>query len=233
MISLLLPSRGRPGSLDRLLTSIEEMTVGSWEMIVRLDADDPALPAYEMVLEQFEPPLMFLVGERIVLSQLWNECAERASGDLLMHAGDDLVFQTPGWDRMARDAFPEDQIAFVHGDDLGGKGDWFGTHGIISRRWVDTVGYFVPPLFSSDYNDKWLNDVADMLGRRIFVPFVTEHMHPAFGKGEWDLTHRERIERHHADDVDRIWRESAPGRFRDATLLKAVIDGPGLTRRNG
>lgn len=218
MISLLLPSRGRPASVMRLYGSAVATAAGDIELIVRLDDDDPTRTLYPK-----RSQIRYLHGERVTLSVYWNECYVAARGPIFMHCGDDITFNTPGWDRIVADAFPEDGIAFVHGDDLGGKGETLGTHGFLRREWVDAVGYFVPPHFSSDYNDAWLNEVADAIGRRVFVPIVTEHHHPAFGKGEWDRTHQERIARHHADDVDRIWRETKGERLRDALALLEVM----------
>ena len=99
---------------------------------------------------------------------------------------------------------------------MGGNGANFGTHGFIHRNWVDTVGYFVPPYFSSDYNDTWLNDVANMIDRRIYVDIKTEHMHPAFNKGPMDQTHIERLQRHQEDNVDALYATKLPERQADA-----------------
>lgn len=218
MISILVPSRGRPDNLRRLYQSLLETTEGEWELLVRLDEDDPTRIEYD------QPPHQANVtSNRGLLSQAWNDLVPYALGDILMHGGDDIVFRTEGWDRIVREAFPDDRVAFVHGDDLGGKGDRLGTHGFISRRAVEMVGYFMPPYFASDYNDLWWNEVYESIGRRIFVPIVTEHMHFAFGKGEMDQTHLDRIERHKSEDVDSVWRDTADKRLEDAAKLLALI----------
>lgn len=216
MISILVPSRGRPDNVRRLYKSLLDTTVGDWELLVRLDDDDPS--AYDSPPHQTN-----IVGPRLLLSELWNDLVPYSLGDILMHGGDDITFNTPGWDLIVRQAFPENMIAFVHGDDLGGKGDKLGTHGFLSRKAVKACSYFMPPYFASDYNDLWWNEVYDELGRRIFVPIITEHHHPAFGKGEWDLTHQERIERHKAEDVDAIWRDTADKRADDVAKLRNLL----------
>lgn len=224
MISLLCPSRGRPAQLAAMWRSAAcNATTHDVELVARLDDDDPDLAAYG---HTDVPALSFITGPRSLLSDCWNEAATAARGDILMHCGDDIRFRTHGWDRLIADAFPRDGVALVHGRD-GFQDAALGTHGFVTRRWVDTVGYFVPPLFSSDYNDTWLNDVADRIGRRVYVPEVlTEHMHPAAGKGEWDRTHRERLERHAADDPAAIYVEHEPQRERDAERLRAVMAVP-------
>lgn len=216
--SLLLPSRGRPTNIARLHQSIVDTAHGDWEMVVRLDDDDPTASEYPTLRN-----VTYLCGPRVVLSQYWNECFAAARGPVFMHAGDDIVMATPGWDVIVAEAFPADGIALVHGDDLGDRGTTFATHGFLRREWVDAVGYFVPPYFSSDFNDVWLNEVANALERRIFVPIVNEHLHPGFGKGPLDQTHLERMARHKADDCDAIYAQLIDERLRDVERLSAVM----------
>lgn len=219
MISLLVPSRGRSFNITRLWLSVAETVRGDWEMLVRLDDDEAtAYPSFGN--------LTYYTGPRQIMSQNWNELATHAKGDILWHGGDDVTFRTIGWDSIVRAAFPPDNIALVHGHDLSPNGDWLATHGFLHRKWVDTVGYFVPPYFSSDYNDMWLVDVAHMIHRRIYVPIVTEHHHFAFGKGEMDQTHRDRLARHEADGMDGLYRSEEMGdkREEDAAKLMDVME---------
>lgn len=221
MISILLPSRGRPANVRRLWESVEATTLDAWEMVVRLDDDDLEADDYPDL-----PGIVYLSGPRVVLSSYWNECCEAAAGPIFMQAGDDITIETPGWDRLVSSAFPPDGIALVHGDD--GNPDRsraldYGTHGFLRREWVEAVGYFLPPYFSSDFSDTWVNEVAEAIGRRIFVDILTEHHHPAFGKAPLDLTHEERIARHKADDCDAIYAAHAEDRLRDAEKLRAAM----------
>lgn len=221
LISILVPTRGRPGDFVRLVKSVYDMAThgNRIEVVAYLDDDDA---------DNYKPRLLgvnYVVGPRILLSECWNRCYENAKGDIFMHCGDDIVFETPGWDTIVRKEFDKsaDKLIFVHGDDLGPHGKEFGTHGFVHRRWVETIGYFVPPLFSSDWNDVWLNDVANMIGRRVAVPIVTEHHHYTFGKSHRDKTHAEREERGQRDDVVQLFKDTQKERNHDAALLRAAM----------
>lgn len=206
MVSILCPSRGRPDGMRRLYQSLLNTTHGEWELLVRLDDDDPT--SYDQPPHQSN-----ITAPRVLMSQLWNDLVPYALGDIFMLCGDDITFNTPGWDVMVREAFPPDKIAVVHGNDLSPNSERIGTHPFVHRLWIETVGYLCPPLFASDYNDLWLCKVADALERRVYLPdVITEHHHPAFGKGEWDQTHQERIERAKAENVDAVWRDTADKR---------------------
>lgn len=224
-ISILVPTRKRPENVKRLYTSAMETADNPelLEFVFYIDTDDMETLALSKQLKW--PNALARTGGRIVLSQMWNECQKVATGEIYMHAGDDIVFKTKGWDSMVRKAFEEskDRILFVHGDDLHWN-ERFGTHGFLHRNWVNAVSYFVPPYFSCDYNDTWLNDVANALGRRKFLPFVTEHMHPIFKKSEWDATHLERIQKGKDDNVGLIYSQKLPEREADIKKLQDFIN---------
>lgn len=224
-ISILCPTRGRPASVARLLASIRRTAVSDTiETIFYLDDDDPTLEA-TVDLIHADVRSVVVVGPRTVLSRCWNVAYDEATGDIAMQCGDDIVFRTPGWDARVEAAFARypDRIVLVHGNDLF-QGARTATHGFLHRRWVEAVGEFVPGIFASDYADTWLTEVADRLGRRCYLPeLVTEHLHPVAGKAEWDLTHRERLERHAAEGVDALYQQTGPQRAEWVTKLAAVI----------
>lgn len=220
MISLLTPTRGRPESMERLAQSVLDTAKGDVEIIAYLDDDDESdytrLPSIVSVYKT----------KRTVLSQYWNLAYEKATGPIYMHCGDDIVFQTRGWDTKVIAAFDKypDKIVFVYGDDGDpNKEKKFGSHGFLHRNWVEAVGYFVPPYFSSDFNDTWLNEVAEDIGRKEKIDILTEHMHPAFGKGVIDLTHAERYVRHWKDDMPSMYASKEYERKADAEKLRKVM----------
>lgn len=222
MISLLVPTRGRPNEFYRMATSALETAthVSRVEIVTYLDDDDPDVYCYQPVNGNF-----YHVRPRILLSETWNYCYERAKGPIYMHCGDDIVFRTPGWDTVVRRTFAEseDKLILVHGDDCSPNTDALATHGFLHRRWIEAVGYFLPPLFSSDWNDVWLTEVADMVGRRVKIPIVTEHMHYAFGKAEYDQTYQEREIRGSEDGVVELFKRTVADRQRDAALLRKAM----------
>lgn len=223
IISLLLPTRKRPHNLLRFYESV--YTTASKpklvEMVIYIDQDDKTYNLKEIR----KAGVKVINGPRIVLSQMWNECYKRAQGPIYGHMGDDVIFRTKGWDTRVREAFEQfgDRIAFVYGDDGSPGGKDFGTHGFIHQKWIDTVGYFVPPYFSSDWNDTWLNDVSEMIKRHIYIDILTDHMHPAFHKGPMDETHEERLTRGRDDDVGAIYGSKRDERETDAGKLLDAI----------
>jgi len=221
-ISVLFPTRGRPDNVKRLMKSLQETSTVMPEVVLYVDDDDTP-PDVDAVIVR---------GPRITMSKMWNRCMDASSGEILMMGGDDLIFKTKGWDDQVRRAFAAfpDRLIFLHGDDkMHGKN--FGTHGFVHRKWVETLGYLCPPYFASDYNDTWLNDVANAINRRIYLPFVTEHMHPLAGKAEWDQTHKERLERQKEQNSAKLYEELLSERKADAKKLYDRINGKSVLDR--
>tara|TARA_B100000287_G_scaffold110388_1_gene102758 strand:- start:5662 stop:6387 length:726 start_codon:yes stop_codon:yes gene_type:complete len=236
-ISFLCPTRSRTQTdignfVDRLIETARETAdyPDNVEFVFYIDDDDKQSEKYFKGLD--DDNIVFVQGERIVLSKMWNECCKKSSGDIFFHCGDDIRFRTKGWDTIVRNKFDEfdDKIVFVYGSDgfqaqEGESGNKFGTHGFIHRNWVETTGYFVPPYFSSDKNDTWLNDVALKIGRHHWVDIYTEHLHPVVGKMIWDKTHMERLQRGAKDNVHAMYDKLEDERIRDAKLLEDFING--------
>jgi hypothetical protein len=240
-ISALVPTRNRINTSqgnfpDQLIKSAEETCddFDAVEFVFYIDDDDEDSKEYFENLDYEN--VKYVCGERIVLSEMWNSCYKNSTGDILFHCGDDIRLRTQGWDTKIRKKFSEvgDRILFAFGDDGKRQPGSFGTHGFIHRKWADAVGYFVPPYFSCDYNDTWLNDVAKMVGRWTFVDIYTEHIHPRawvdrnnHGLGKkyvWDQTHQERLDRNTRDKNPQLYDKFLPKRLEDVMKLQEVID---------
>jgi hypothetical protein len=223
-ISLLMPTRGRPDNIVRLLKSLHDTSHVMPQVICRIDDDDAeAKSALDQLIAAGEP-LDYICGPRATMTSYWNECAKATDAEIVMFAADDLIFRTKGWDSAVIKAFDShpDQLIFVHGND-GHWGNRFGTHGFLHRKWIDAVGYVLPPYFSSDYGDTWVNDVANALNRRVYVQITTEHMHPLWGKADMDATYQERLARHQKDGVEALYVSLLPKRAEDVEKLKALM----------
>jgi hypothetical protein len=225
MISILIPTRGRRAGLERAIRSARETahSADCLEFVAYVDNDDA------LTYVDFGCDVKFVYGPRIVLSNTWNKCAEVAKGDILCQGNDDIIFRTPGWVRIIEEEFAKipDRLVMVHGSDgsknYGSSSGQFGPHPFISRQWMETLGYFTAPYFSSDFGDTWLNDLANAIGRRRYVPVIIEHMHFIFGKSETDRTTSERLERHSRDNCGQLYADLAPLREVDIEKLKAAM----------
>lgn len=221
-ISILCPTRARPENVKRLVASIAETSTVQPEVVFYVDDDDASFPA---ALEY--PDTKLMRGPRLTLSDCWNKLAQIATGEILMQAGDDIVFRTKGWDDQVRRAFAafEDRLIFLHGDDKA-YGAAFGTHGFLHRAWIEATGYFCPPYFSADCADTWLNEVANQIGRRVALNFVTEHLHPYRNQAGWDQTYEDAEQHRKSDKPLELYAQLAPERKAEADKLRALLGKP-------
>jgi hypothetical protein len=216
--------------MERVVSSAFNLAKHKDKLQVCFYIDEDDLVSHKKAIELMERyDVDFILGPRIVLSQMWNEAFRLAKYDILQHSGDDIEFQTPDWDERVYEGFEkfDDRIVMVGGNDGSGKsvhdGNFF-THGFLHRNAVEIIGYFMPPYFSSDYNDTWQNEVYKGINRWVHVDIMTEHFHPNFGKAETDATHLDRIVRHRRDNVAQLYDNLAPERNRDKEKLQAHIN---------
>jgi len=225
-ISLLCPTRKRPEFMKELWESAYNTAFykEEIELIFYIDSDDTK--SIEMS-KTLGPNVQAIVDDRGEgnLSVMWNRCYENSSADIVMHCGDDIRFRTTNWDKIVLNEFQKykDKIVLVYGDD-GVRKDDLATHSFLHRNWIETVGYFLPPYFSSDMNDYWLTTVARNIGRLVKVDIYTEHLHPAVGKHTLDITHQERIERGNRDNVRVLYNNKEQERNEDCNKLSKFIE---------
>lgn len=229
-ITLLMPTRGRPHYLDRVYESALDMADNPSEIEFSFYVDNDDAASQNKINTFVNSHIT--IGERIVLSQMWNEAYKKATADIFMHSGDDIIFRTKHWDTQVIEAFNQypDKIVFVGGNDMSGVHDGkFFTHGFLHRNWVSVIGYFVPPFYVSDYNDTHLNEVARLINRWHYISeFNIEHMHPNFGKGPTDQTHLDRIKRHYESSVAELYDKLFYTRKEDAEKLSQFIINYGV-----
>jgi hypothetical protein len=228
MISVLIPTRNRPVQLLRTINSAYATAKNKGGVEFVLYVDDDAVTSSLPTVGCLDPAayaVKAVIGPRITLTDCWNKCLPLASGDIYCQGNDDIIFRTPGWDGIVEYmfSFTPDRILLVHGSDCGLHYGDFGAHPFVHKKWVDTLGYFLPPYFSSDFGDLWLHVIAEALGRRRYLPFEIEHMHFCLGKAKIDQTTADRLERHYIDKVDDIWNRTEGERMEAIEKLRKVI----------
>lgn len=173
MISILMPTRGRPDIVKRVVESIANtMSVsGKVELVLRVDEDDQS--NYTCCLDGILKTVLMIKRPTFPdMGKMWNEAFENCTGDIIMMAGDDLIFRTQDWDLIVENEFanlPDDKIALVWGSD-GGMNERLATHGFVHRKWVNIIGYFAPPYGLVYGNDDWVYLIAFGLGRLRYLP---------------------------------------------------------------
>jgi hypothetical protein len=185
-----------------MVESVRSTAKNYIEIVLYIDKDDPVSVETARTLG-----IKWVVGPRIMLTNCWNKCIPLATGDIFMQGNDDIIFRTPNWDQMVEKEFTKvpDGILMVYGNDMGMHRETFGPHPFVHRRWVEILGYFIPPYFESDFGDAWVNDLANAVSRRRYIPIEVEHMHFMMGKAEKDQNTLERLERHRIQNPDHIW----------------------------
>ena len=159
---IVVPSRGRPGNIARLLDAVHATVKMNTHVHVAVDDDDPELERYRYVMGQAAADGDRLTtGPRKGLAAWTNEIAVERAGEypFLASLGDDHVPYTPGWDKALIRAIVE----------TGGTGfsyPWDGTREdipeavVMSSDIVQALGWFCLPGLEHWYVDNVWADLG-------------------------------------------------------------------------
>jgi hypothetical protein len=205
-------------------------TANDAQLAVIVDEDDPELPGYEALIDEYEgrtPAWQLIVQPHRNLSQSLNHWALRLGtrdDDVIGFMGDDHVPRTNGWDDHVRLALG-DRAGVVYGNDLF-QGAALPTAVFITADVVRELGFFCPPAQRHLYLDNFWRDLGTAIDRLVYLPdVVIEHVHPAARKAPDD-------ERYAAVNAPEVWAHDEAawrayvdsGRFRsDVDRVRAVI----------
>jgi hypothetical protein len=119
----------------------------------------------------------------------WNAAAEKAQGEILIQLSDD--WNPPmHWDQIIIDAIGDTSESKVLAISDGHRTDKLLCMAILTRKRYQQQGFMFHPEFFSVYSDNYFTDKAYQDGVIIEArDIVFEHLHPIFGKAEWDETY--------------------------------------------
>jgi len=179
-LAVLVPSRGRPGNIERLLDAMDKTCRADTRLVVGVDRDDPMLEEYEKLRWRCDLNLgdARLVEWLNILSTFWATAAP-----YLGHIGDDNVPVTVGWDvNIIESLERQGEIGFCFGNDLdpGRDPGALSIHIFMTSEVVRRLGYFGPPQIQHMYVDP----VWFAWGKSTSIEFlqdtVIEHWHYSF-----------------------------------------------------
>lgn len=146
--------------------------------------------------EPFSPGALPFADTKLVLNKGrhsavdgWNTSAQHSTGKFLITVADDW-FPCPHWDTELLKRIPDLDGEHVLEVNTGGD-EGILTFSLLTRKYYDRYGYLFNPRFVGMYADLWFTDVARR--DRVVIDcrdLYFEHVHPCYGKGEMDDTHK-------------------------------------------
>ena len=166
VISVLLPSRGRPASLAKTVAILDKIAddPAQVEIVVAADPDDKAT----QLVPLRAPSLLWTAPERYGYNRIHeyvNHLASAATGEWLLLWNDDAIMLTKGWDTIIRDS-PQ-AVLWSHANHA--------THCNLfpawPKAWTDAMGHV-----ALCWNcDTWMQVVGEANGRHMPIPVEVLH----------------------------------------------------------
>lgn len=192
-IALLCPTRGRPEQCKRMIESVRKTT--SLPIRISLIVSPEEVQVYQDT--KCGENRIIVIPENLPTVEKWNMSqvieanimGDKAPPTLFMLAADDIIFATPGWDEALIYHYNKLENK-IHVYALQDSRDPDGTpHPIVTREYIDAMGYFIPPIFLHWYVDTWTVAIASSVGAFTrFREFEVIHDKPS-DRGDGDETH--------------------------------------------
>lgn len=221
-ISILVPTWGRPERLRAMIESVRATESERCEILVRVAVNDPRATDYASA--PFDQASIFVVPGHDSYGRGIEWLQERAQGEILLAASDDVLFRTTDWDELVREAFAAVPDGLLVAYANNGQDREKCEHFFTTRRWIDTVGYMVWPEFRHFCVDQWVEELAAKIGRLAFLrDVVIEHMHRKYRKAPNDATYELVRGNSGTNDADNaLYAQRAPERANALAKLKTA-----------
>ena len=182
---VIVPSRGRPDSVQRLWDTMRLTCRGDTRLLVSLDYDDPAYGDYPA-----GPMRQTLSGVRGVVGH-FNAAAEGFGRDFkfIGALGDDFLPGTDAWDTEIMEALAETPFAYGNERFPGRPPGESCCHIFTRAEVVRALGYVGPPQFRHMYVDNAWAAWGKACGITYLDGTVLEHLHFTVGKSARDATY--------------------------------------------
>jgi hypothetical protein len=168
------PTRGRPKLFRQTLSLyLRDPTPG---ILVTIDADDKTMNNADMLLylNQQDRRVDYRIGNCQSKVEAVNDGVGAETWDLLITASDDMIPQRADYAQRIAGLFEEffpDGDGVLHLDD-GRCGKELNTLPIMGRPYYDRFGYVYHPSYKSTHCDNEMHEVAERLGRSVYVPEI-------------------------------------------------------------
>lgn len=186
-ISILIPTLNRPYNIDKFVTAINTTTLNPKEIEIIFGIHENDLLSKNKIDElkskvKIEIRYEFIKkfeDNKIHLSYLWNQIYEKSKYPIIGYFGDDVIFQTPGWEEEVKKEFSKDKYIMVCCNDVhiqrGKQATLFFTH----KKVHDKFGFYLHMKFRRWYADTYWDFIFRGAGKFHYrEDIVTEHLHP-------------------------------------------------------
>lgn len=188
-LTVLVPTRSRPHSVDRIVDAwYATGAFGVADLVFVVDKDDPEAPAYLEVLQRRAGPKYMILPEWRPLVPKLNWAATHLAdvGMAMAFMGDDHLPRTPMWAQRVLAATALHGPSIVYGRD-GFQDQNLPTWWAMTNSIVKAIGAMVPSDVQHLYCDNTVMEMGKAANCLRYLPDVLiEHMHPIAHKGDMD-----------------------------------------------
>ncbi len=194
-LEVLIPSRGRPLSVERVVRSCALTCRADTKIRFAFDDDDPKLEDSIAAAQGHS----YMTGPRDTLTGWTNKLAARHAGHApaLGSFGDDHMPVTDGWDEQLLESLPAGG-GYCYPNDQ--RRDDIPEAVVISSAIVKALGWMSPPFVTHWFQDNVWRDLGAGAGCLVYrADVIVRHLHPNVLGKPGDATNHDAAQRYDSD----------------------------------
>lgn len=167
-----LPTRGEAQYLDRVVRSYLDNAIDleNVRVVVSIDDDDTIGNSSRSAdLEDLSSVILSRAPRENCIGDKWNRAISVCPGDVYCVGADDSAILTKGWDEKLREGaalYPDDIGCIYFGEAPGAQ---LPMCQAVTKGWAEGFGGLYPSHFPYWFVDMWLDELAMMTGRMVWV----------------------------------------------------------------
>ena len=162
-IAIILPTRGHPHRCAAILTALDHLASGEHEIEYHLIVDDDDGPHDARLPSQHEahPRTWHHAGDPAIshFARI-NEVVVGLDVDAISWFADDVFPLTLHWDALIALGIDQHKLPAFAWQELSDPGNV--TYPVLSRKWINAVGYMLPVHFPFWFVDTWIQQLHEL-----------------------------------------------------------------------
>lgn len=190
------PTKGRKNKFFNVLKQYQNLCedINNTNFFITLDEDDLEMNNTDSIdiLSTFKNTKFVFGTSKSKIDAVNRDMEMSGEWDILLLASDDMIPKIKGYDKIIREKmlenFPDTDGVLWFAD--GNRKD-LNTLCILGKKYYERFNYIYNPEYLSTWCDNEFTDVANILGKQIFIDeVIIKHEHPDWGYGGKDIIHQ-------------------------------------------
>jgi hypothetical protein len=159
-LAVVLPTRGNPQRCAAILTALEHLSSGQHDVEYHLIVDADDIEILPINWDSHPRVHQYIGNPATAVNVRLNGVVRNLSADAVTCLADDVFPLAMHWDAIVALGIENSQLPAFAWQEVSDPGNV--TYPIVSRKWIDALGYLFPEYFPFWFADAWIQELHEL-----------------------------------------------------------------------